>query len=505
MIRRRMNRLLNRLWPVGLPILMLLGLSLLVQRPARGQDFQTLLEEALRENPQAKAAAQRHRAALERAGAAGFLPDPELQVGVFTRPMELLMGDQRGEGSLMQMFPWFGMLKAEKAEAAAMAEAVHASYREVLTELAYALEISYLEVYRLQELQEIDRQNIALLEALEELALIRLQGGDGAVAAVRSVLTALPAAASSSAAPAMGGMEGMGGSAASGSSSASASGGGAMGSMETGSGSDAYTGILRLRMQRKALESALEQRRDDLELAYFQIGTLLGRAEPVPVQATLGAAGTRWQLPNAQELPLEVLEANPMLAMLAKEQQAREQEAKMARLEGAPMIGLGLSYMVFSPRPEMGAPGPEGGMFVPMGMGDNMVMPMVSLNLPLYRRKYKAKARAAQEEAGALVHQQDQVRQELLLSFQGLHRDKQEAERRQQLLAEQVALLEEALRWAGTALVSSAGSLSEVVSVQQELLSYQAQRIEAEVAVEKVRAAYDRLAAKHTIKYDESN
>ncbi|EIM78518.1 hypothetical protein A3SI_03273 [Nitritalea halalkaliphila LW7] len=491
-----MKNKLRLFWPGGLRLLML-GL-VLFQFPARGQDFQMLLEEALRENPQAKAAAQRHRAALERAGAAGFLPDPELQVGVFTRPMELLMGDQRGEGSLMQMFPWFGMLKAEKAEAAAMAEAVHAAYREVLTEVAYALEISYLEIYRLQALQDLDEQNLALLKALEELALIRLQGGDGALAAASASARLCPLRGrASSASSAMGGMGSMGAAPAT-SASGAASGGAGMGGMEAGAGSGAYSAILRLRMQRMALESALEQRQDDLELAYFQIGTLLGREEAVPVQASLGPAGTRWMLPDAQELPLEVLEANPMLAMLAKEQLAREQEVKMARLEGAPMIGLGVNYMVFSPRPEMGAPGPEGGMFVPMGMGNNMVMPMVSLNLPLYRRKYKAKAAAAREEAGALALQQDQVRQELFLSFQSLHRDKQEAERRLRLLADQVALLEEALNWAGTALIGNAGSLSEVVNIQQELLSYQAQRIEAEVAVEKVRAAYERLAAKHT-------
>jgi len=42
------------------------------------------------------------------------LSDPELSIGVFLKPMELIGGNQIADIRLMQMFPWFGTLKSCK-------------------------------------------------------------------------------------------------------------------------------------------------------------------------------------------------------------------------------------------------------------------------------------------------------------------------------------------------------------------------------------------------------
>ena len=53
----------------------------------------------------------------------GSLPDPELSLGVFLSPMELVSGNQVADIRLMQMFPWFGVLKNAKDEMSLMANA----------------------------------------------------------------------------------------------------------------------------------------------------------------------------------------------------------------------------------------------------------------------------------------------------------------------------------------------------------------------------------------------
>src|SRR5690606_31829667 len=77
---------------------------------------------------------------------------------------------------------------------------------------------------------------------------------------------------------------------------------------------------------------------------------------------------------------------NPMLKMLDAEEGAYGAQLKMARLMGRPMFGAGVNYMAFSPRTGDG-----------MSMGGmDMVMPMVSVTIPIYRKKYKAMSREAE-------------------------------------------------------------------------------------------------------------
>ena len=50
-----------------------------------------------------------YQAALQKVPQVGGLPDPELNLGVFLSPMELVEGKQVADIRLMQMFPWFGV------------------------------------------------------------------------------------------------------------------------------------------------------------------------------------------------------------------------------------------------------------------------------------------------------------------------------------------------------------------------------------------------------------
>ncbi len=87
-----------------------------------GQDsLSVYLEQAALNNPGVKARYLEYTAALEKAPQAASLPDPQLQFGYFIKPMALLGGNQVGQVSLMQMFPWFGTLRYAKDEASKMA------------------------------------------------------------------------------------------------------------------------------------------------------------------------------------------------------------------------------------------------------------------------------------------------------------------------------------------------------------------------------------------------
>ena len=71
-----------------------------------GQDsLMSYLEISAKNNPAVLQKYYEYQAALQKVPQVGSLPDPELSVGIFLSPMELVSGNQVADIRLMQMFP----------------------------------------------------------------------------------------------------------------------------------------------------------------------------------------------------------------------------------------------------------------------------------------------------------------------------------------------------------------------------------------------------------------
>ena len=92
-------------------------------RAADSQSLDDYLQIAVENNPEVKAYFHEYLAAVEQIRQAGALPDPELSIGLFFKPMDRFMGRQHADIQLMQMFPWFGMPGIKREEAGKMSEA----------------------------------------------------------------------------------------------------------------------------------------------------------------------------------------------------------------------------------------------------------------------------------------------------------------------------------------------------------------------------------------------
>ncbi|WP_226388973.1 TolC family protein [Penaeicola halotolerans] len=146
---------------------------------AQDSKLQDYLKQTAENNPQLKASFDRYMASLEQVPQVGALPDPELTFGYFIQPMEILMGNQRGQVSIMQMFPWFGMLKTQKSEAAAMARANYEAFRNNKNELYFQVKTAYYELYRIEKEISFNEKNLALLETIERVAVTKYEGESG--------------------------------------------------------------------------------------------------------------------------------------------------------------------------------------------------------------------------------------------------------------------------------------------------------------------------------------
>ncbi len=448
----------------------LLFLIIVNSNPLQAQEkIDGYLETAAENNPLLKSAFNQYQVALQKVDQVGSLSAPELTIGLFLKPMETLMGNQRTEISLMQMFPWFGMLKTQKDEAAFMAEARYEEFRDVRNQLLFEVKSTYYQLHQIQNEIEITEDNLEILRLMERLAIIRYQGGSTGEAAA-SVSTAIKKADPQVSTPSSTSMN-MGGSTGSSAGRQSQVSGGMSGGMGGSGSGGKLTDVLRLQVQIKALESQLQQFEANKIPLITRFNLLLNRDREADIELENNlipkkiSPDAEWQLDS-------ILVQNPMLKMLDAESAAFRVQGEMAKLEGRPMIGAGINYMVFSPRPESGMIGMEGMEYMPGGMGKNMFMPMVTMTLPIYRKKFKAMQKEADLSREAADFRKENIENSLITQHDELIRDIRNTERVIDLLNEQIVLMQQTLDLMVTSYATEGTSFEEVLTVQRELLDY---------------------------------
>lgn len=448
------------------------------------QTLEDYLLQAAENNPGLKAAYARYQATAEQVNQAS-LPDPELQVGTFIRPMERFMGNQTADFRLMQMFPWFGMLATQKEEAYHMGQADFQLFLEEKNRLFFEVKSTWNKLLLLQGEQQLALENLDYLLKYESLALMQYQAGNSIALPSTSFRPTKDTNSSSTTSP----MSGMGGATTSPMQGAASSSSG-MSLLPMAGSSSGLSAILQIRLQIKELESTLQQLEANKEVLRYQFQQLLNR--PIEADLVLPTTWERARLPLAKQDYLEkIKESNPMLGMYASEQMAFAQQAKMAKLEGKPMLGAGVNYMAFTSRLESG---------MPMG-GEDMVMPMVTLTLPIYRKKITAKIKQADYLKNGAAMQQEETVNELTLQWASAFRDWEESERLLNLYEAQVALVEQQLQVMETTYAGGNLALAEVLQTQQLLLDYRSKKLNALYQQHQSLAQLDALHLPSSINY----
>jgi outer membrane protein TolC len=457
-----------------------------VQSTSFSQSLDEYLKVAAENNPELKAYFNEYLASLEKVPQVGALPDPELTMGFFFQPMERFMGNQQADIQLMQMFPWFGMLKTQKDEASKMALAQYEVFQDAKYRLFYQVKNTWYQLYRLEEEIRITEENLEILKQYERLALIRFQSADigtGSGPSNMQQATSMNSGSSTSSASSMGGMSGGMTSGTSGKSSSK--GGSSMGtSSSMNGGGSGMSDVLRVRIEIKELENTLALLEDSRLPLQAEFNQLLNRE--YDHQVTISDTLAETSVPFERRAILDsILQNNPMLKMLDAEEEAYEAQKKMARLEGRPMLGAGVNYMPFSPRTENG---------MPMG-GNDMVMPMLRLTIPIYRKKYNALQKEAELKQLAVQQRRENTVNQLTTRWSTALRDLDDATRRTKLYREQTDLARQTLNLLMTSYATDGRDFEEVLRVQQQLLDYQLKLITSIVDQHVTIAMLENLAA----------
>ena len=440
------------------------------------------LEIAAKNNPGVLQKLNEYQAALQKIPQVGSLPDPELSAGVFLKPMELVSGNQVADLRLMQMFPWFGVLRYAKDEMSLMAKAKFELFRDAKLQVFYDVQRTWYELYKVQKDISISEKNIEILKLIERLALVRFKSASLQNSGASSQSSATSSVSNSGTGTGASGMQTMGGD----QSNTGSSGSGQSGTMGGSSGSSGLADIYRIQIESSDLENNIALLKNQQNSIIAQFNTYLNRpvTSPVFTYENITRDTLEYSLPAVSD---SMLAHNPMLGMLDFEKQSLEARKKMVTRMGYPMVGLGLNYSIISKSPTaMGTPDMN---------GKDMIMPMVVFTLPIYRKKYTA----MQNEAELMKSATSETYQATANSLQSEYYQAvllyQDAQRRIKLYEYQFQLASKSLDLMLKSFSTSSSSLTDVLRIRQQTLDYELRQVEADADFNTAVAWLKRLMA----------
>lgn len=429
-----------------------------------------------------------YQASLQKVPQVGALPDPELTAGIFLSPMELMEGKQLAEFSLMQMFPWFGVLKNAKDEMSLMAMANYESLNDAKLALFYDVSRSWYALYLSRENIRISERNMDILHTVERLALTRFTharaGNSAASAPVAPSQSSIPGTTTSG----NGSMNTMG-------SQSTTSSGGAPSQNMQGSAMQGSTegtslpDLYRIQIEIGDLQNTIEGLKNNQTTLTAQFNALLNRPPETPVYLPDSLTADSLNVP-LMTLADSLIAGNPMLAMLNYEQQAYEARRIMNKRMGYPMAGVGLNYSLIN----------KDVMSTSAMNGRDMIMPMVKVTLPIYRKKYNAMQREAvllQSAAGSNYKSTANTLQAELYAARQTYLD---AQRRMVLYKNQHLLAQKSFNIMIRSFSASDSPLTDLLRVRQQTIDYELKQVEALTGFNTAAAYIRRLTANTGLK-----
>ena len=373
----------------------------------QAQTLEEYYQIAADNNPGLQAEYKEYEAAMQNVSRVSSLPDPTFSFGYFAQPAETRVGPQKAKFSLIQMFPWFGTLKAQGDAAALMAEAKFQAFLDARNKLYYEVAAAYYPLYELNRIWQIEQENITLLDAYKTIALQKFQNGEGTM-----------------------------------------------------------VNVLRTDIMLKDAQTNLDILNDKEKPLLASFNQLLNREadEPVAIADTLILK----PLPD-NAVRDSMLVNNPNLfkfELLYESQQAAE---KAAFRNGLPKFGIGLDYVLVDERTDMNVP----------DNGKDVIMPMVSISLPIFRGKYKA----AREEAKLMQEsyrlKKEDLHNALIANYEMIKFEITKKQKLIELYEQQIDESKQMLNLLYTAYSNSGKDFEEVLRMEQQLLKYRKLKVSA--------------------------
>lgn len=211
----------------------------------------------------------------------------------------------------------------------------------------------------------------------------------------------------------------------------------------------------------------LEQKRKPLEVAFNQ---LLARDADAPVSVSgslpdpvYGAAARRDSL----------LANNPTLAVYDKQIQAMAAEQAAAEYMRKPMFGVGVEYMLLQKRSGEHS-------HIEPNTGNDMIMPMVSVNIPVWKKKYDAAVEERRLMQLMYAGMKQDMKNELASMYEMTFYELEKMAQMTELLNLQMQKTQQAIDLVLAAYSNAGQNFEEVLRLQQQLFRYRMEKVSAQ-------------------------
>ncbi len=154
--------------------------------------------------------------------------------------------------------------------------------------------------------------------------------------------------------------------------------------------------------------------------------------------------------------------SHPSVAKYAELQKGAEFQTKAAKRSGLPKIGVGLDYVMVDERTDMVVP----------DNGKDVIMPMVSVSLPIWRKQYSAAIKSAElmkkQYQLEAQNEWDELESKRDMQLYELQQSKDEM----QLYNEEITLVNKTLELVITDYTNDRVEFEEVLRLQQKVIQY---------------------------------
>ncbi|MGH1386709.1 TolC family protein [Kordia sp.] len=162
--------------------------------------------------------------------------------------------------------------------------------------------------------------------------------------------------------------------------------------------------VLNIKMKKNVLQQQFQTITENIQSQKIQFNLLLNR----PISTEILLLDSLQLRETALFATYETIENNPKLQQLNSIESALQQSEIVAKKEGNPTIGFGLDYVLVAERSGISLP----------DNGKDIIMPMVTVSIPLFNKKHIAKQKQLQLEQEAIVHTKTTVKNQLLIEFE---------------------------------------------------------------------------------------
>ena len=174
--------------------------------------------------------------------------------------------------------------------------------------------------------------------------------------------------------------------------------------------------------------------------------------------------------------------SHPLIRMYEHQQQSAEAAIQANRLQGKPSLGLGADYLYTEQRNDAS----------PTNNGRDAFQLRATLSLPLYRKKYQAKARAEQFRIEALEAEKQENLSQFKAQMEQAYADLAEAQLDRELYTRQIQTTQSAIHILVADYTGNSRRFDELLQLEMTLIDYELGQLQAVVKSHIARAGIER-------------